>query len=43
VGDQQHRLVGLAQDPVDAVADDAQGVDVEPGIGLVEDGEARDR
>ena len=29
MGDQQHRLVGLAHDPVDALADDAQRVDVE--------------
>ena len=29
MGDQQHRLVGLAHDPVDALADHAQRVDVE--------------
>ena len=39
VGDQQHRLVGLAHDAVDAVADDAQRVDVEARIRLVEDRE----
>ena len=43
MGDQQHRLVGLAHDPVDPVADDAQRIDVEAAVGLVEDGERRDR
>ena len=43
MGDQQHRLVGLAHDPVDALADHPQRVDVEAGIGLVEHRETSDR
>ena len=41
MGDQQHRLVGLAHDAVDARADDPQRIDVEPAIGLVEHREVR--
>jgi len=37
--DQQHRLVGLAHDGVDSVADRLQRIDVEPAVGLVEDRE----
>ena len=41
MGDQQHALVGRAHDAVDAFADDAQRVDVEPAVGLVEHRELR--
>ena len=40
VGDDQEGVVGAAH-PVDAGGDDAQGVHVEAGVGLVEDGQAR--
>ena len=40
VGDDQEAAVRRAQ-AVDAVGDDLQGVDVEPGVGLVEDRQAR--
>src|SRR3546814_9796614 len=33
-------LVGRSHDAVDAVADDAERVDIEAAVGLVEDGEA---
>ena len=36
VGDHQHRPVGRAHG-VDPLGDDAQGVDVEAGVGLVQD------
>ena len=41
MGDQQHALVGGAHDAVDARADGFERVDVEPAVGLVEDGESR--
>ncbi len=40
VGDDDHGAIGRAQ-PVDAVGDDLQRVDVEAGIGLVEHAEPR--
>jgi hypothetical protein len=40
VGDEQDAQVGGLLGPVDALGDDAQRVDVEAGVGLVEDGEA---
>src|SRR5690606_8904487 len=40
MGNDEHRTPGIAQ-RVDAAGDDAQRVDVEAGIGLVEDGELR--
>ena len=36
VGDQQHGLVVVLGEPVDAVGDDLERVDVEAGVGLVE-------
>ena len=40
VGDQQDAELGpVGADLADALGDDAQGVDVEAGVGLVEDGE----
>src|SRR3546814_5944053 len=41
MGDQQHRLVGLAHDPVDAFADHAQRVDIEAAVGFIENRELR--
>src|SRR3954463_8541305 len=35
VRDEQHAGAGGLLGPVDALGDDAQGVDVEPGVGLV--------
>ena len=41
VGDQQHAGLAGVADPVDALADHAQRVDVEAGVGLVEDRDLR--
>src|SRR3954470_51577 len=41
VGDQQDTLVAVLGEPVHALRDDAQGVDVQPGVGLVEDRRGR--
>jgi len=40
MGDEQDRLVRLAHDAVDAVADHTQRIDVEAAVGFVEDGKA---
>ena len=40
VGDNEERALGVAQ-RVDALGDDPQGVYVQPGVGLVEDRQAR--
>src|SRR5690606_32370927 len=41
VGDQQDAAIGLALVAVDSLGDDAQGIDVQTGVGLVHDGELR--
>ena len=33
--DQQHRLIGPPHDPVDAIADHAQSINIQPAIGLI--------
>src|SRR5947207_2171850 len=40
MSDDQHRVL-LATKRIHALGDDAQGIDVESGIGLVEDGQLR--
>ena len=40
MGDEEEAGVGLVVEAVDALGDDAQGVDVQAGVGLVQDGEA---
>ena len=40
MGDEEEAGVRLVVEAVDALGDDAQGVDVQAGVGLVQDGEA---